>query len=106
MPCRKRIKNILGLCPGSGSALERLEPLRLRRSLRLRTSKKFAARHRPASPPDVRHGYALVRAQPLRDLNRCGFAVRSIAYLQEVLGAPQPGFAARCEAGLCPAGSE
>jgi len=83
------------------------------------SSKKFLALHSPASPPDVRQGSALpeankkysgavplVRAQPLRDLNRCGFAVRSIAYLQEVLGAPQPGFAARCEAGLCPAGSE
>src|ERR1043165_4942492 len=95
-----------GYAPGSGSALERLEPLRLRRSLRLRTSKKFSALHSPASPPDVRQGYARVRAQPLRALTRCGVAVRSIAYLQEVLGAPQPGFAARCEAGLCPAGSE
>jgi hypothetical protein len=53
------------------------------------SSKKFLALHSPASPPDVRQGYALpeankkysgamplVRAQPLRDLNRCGFAAR------------------------------
>ena len=51
-----------GYAPGSGSGFERLEPLRLRRSFRLRTSKKFSALHSPASPPDVRQGYALPEA--------------------------------------------
>jgi hypothetical protein len=61
-PAGSVYRKLTGLCPGSGSAIERLGPLRLRRSLRLHVSKKFLALHSAASPPDVRQGYALPEA--------------------------------------------